>query len=360
MVLEQAQQTVDLLTEQENKTLRKKRIFRFVVVGLVVLLFLAMCGGAAYGFSYLMKQQAALAATIQAQAGSVSSLEQELETKKSEYDDLKQQNETLQSENKALEESNKSLEDKNKNLQSENSSLKVLISNKNKTSTKAPSTQSLSLQAFAPSAEYANKKLVALTFDDGPGAYTGRLLDILKSHGVKATFFLQGRNAARYPDLIKRMDKEGHAIGNHSYSHAYLPNLSAASVAAELEKCNAVIRKAVGYNAVVMRTPYGAGNATVKKAVMNAKMPIVLWSVDSLDWKSRNKTAILNTVFNQQGVKDGSIILLHDIHKTTVDAMDSMITRLKKEGFTLVTVPQLLAARKNGGKIGETYYHGYK
>lgn len=355
MITEQKLQSTEEIVSVPSK---QKRTTRLLLVGLVVLLFLAMCGGVIYGFSHLMKQQSALSSTIQAQAGTVSSLEQELETKKSEYDDLKQKNETLESENKALEESNKSLEDKNKNLQSENSSLKVLVSNKAPTA--PPPAQSLPVQAFPTTDEYANQKLVALTFDDGPGAYTGRLLDILKSHGVKATFFLQGRNAARYPDLIKRMDSEGHAIGNHSYSHAYLPNLSAAGVAAELEKCNAAIRNAVGYNAVVLRAPYGSSNATVKKAAADAKMPIIHWSIDSLDWKTRNQTAILNTVFNQQGVKDGSIILLHDIHKTTVDAMDSMITRLKNEGYLLVTVPQLLAARKNGGNVGEVYYHGYR
>lgn len=341
-----------MMTEPKEKNkvaplIAHKGLKRWMVWGLVALLFLGMMGAAGYGFSYLLNQQNDLADTVASQAGTVSSLEQELETKKSEYNDLKQQNDTLKSEKKEL-------EDKNASLKSENSSLKVLIAQKN-TTAKPGTPQKIPFVGN----ENTNKKLVAITFDDGPGAYTGRLLDILKSHGVKATFFLQGKNAVRYPDLIKRMDAEGHAIGNHSYSHAYLPNLSAAGVASELEKCNAAIRKAVGYNAVVLRCPYGSSGPTVKKAAADANMPIIYWSVDSLDWKSRNKTAILNTVFNQQGVKDGSIILLHDIHKTTVDTMDEMITRLKNQGYTLVTVPELLEARK-GIVPGQTYSNGYK
>lgn len=260
----------------------------------------------------------------------IAALQQQLEDEKTKNSSLGAENDTLKS--------------KADSLQKENDALKIAISKNN--------------GAF-PKEAYEGKKLVALTFDDGPGKYTADLLDFLKEHRVRATFFLLGNNAARYPDLIKRMDAEGHAIGNHSYNHPNLASLSAAGVASQIANCNAAIRNAVGHNAVVMRCPGGSSNATVRAAAANAGVPIIYWSVDTKDWQSRNKDKILEVAFGDKGIKDGSIVLLHDIHPESVEASKEMILRLQKEGYTFVTVPELLWVRKDGMVPGQSYSNGY-
>ncbi len=302
----------------------------FIVLALLIAVVVAAIG---YGFVRMYRVQQELTDIANEQSEKISDLEQQVGEQKNALASIKQQNDTLASENADL-------ADENALLVKQNDAYKSQISKYN-------------LQ-YPPEA-YIGKKLVALTFDDGPGEYTAELLDFLKEKKVRATFFLLGVNAQQYPALIKRMEKEGHTIGNHSYSHTNLSKLSASKVAGELEKCNAVIRKAVGHNAVVMRCPGGNNNATVKKAAKNAQMPIIHWSVDTRDWELKDKDKILKRAFGEGGITDGSIVLLHDIHRASVDAAKEMILRLKKEGYTFVTVPELLSARAGGMTAGEFY-----
>ena len=240
-------------------------------------------------------------------------------------------------------------------------SLKEAETQKSKEQTQTATQPVKTMPLPALSSEISSKdKLVALTFDDGPGKFTAELLDYLAAHHVHATFFLVGRNAARYPALIKRMDAEGHAIGNHTQNHARLPRLSAAGVKKEIDDCNAVIRAAVGHDAVMLRAPGGNANATVKAVAKDMGLPIAYWSVDTKDWQSRNTDKIVSVAFAAKGgIKDGSIVLMHDIYRTTVDAAKIIIPRLEAQGYRFVTVPELLALRRGGAVAGDIYGNGY-
>ena len=204
--------------------------------------------------------------------------------------------------------------------------------------------------------EYQGKKLVALTFDDGPGPYTERLLDEMQKRDVKATFFVLGNRVGDYPELIKRMDAEGHSIGNHSYSHPNLTKLSYSAIAKNMNKTADKIEDLIGRRPDVMRCPGGSCNDNVKKYAKSENIPIIYWGVDTRDWESRNVNAIMKKSFGSSGISDGSIVLMHDIHKTSVDATIKMMDRLIDEGYTFVTVPELLMARHNEIRSGVVYY----
>ena len=200
-----------------------------------------------------------------------------------------------------------------------------------------------------------DKKLVALTFDDGPGPYTERLLDEMKKRGVRATFFLLGVKVNQYPELVKRMSKEGHAIGNHSYDHENLSKLSLSGIQSSMDKTAKRIKDILGYNPEIMRCPGGACSDTVKKYAKSAGIPIAYWDVDTRDWESRNVNAIMKVCFGEDGIQDGSTVLLHDIHKTSVDASIKIMDRLIEEGYTFVTMPELIMAREGKIKAGQVY-----
>ena len=199
------------------------------------------------------------------------------------------------------------------------------------------------------------KKLVALTFDDGPHkTLTPRLLSILKDNDVKATFYVLGSRVEREPLILKKALLEGHAIGSHSYSHQNLSTLSEEQVISEIKRTQDVIEMATGQKPTTLRPPYGAYNDIVLR---NADAPIAMWSVDTLDWKNRNSQIVTQTV--KENVKDGSIILMHDIHQTTVDSVQGIIDALKQEGYTFVTVDQMLEVRQ-GMENSKIYYSGVK
>ncbi|MEU9339331.1 polysaccharide deacetylase family protein [Streptomyces sp. NPDC048290] len=181
-------------------------------------------------------------------------------------------------------------------------------------------------------------KCVALTFDDGPVADSRRLLGILKERNVKATFYLVGKNVQRYPTTARDAHRAGHQIGNHSWDHADLTRLTSAQVRSQLSRADTAIKQATGVKPSTLRAPYGAHNATVRQA---ADRPLVHWSVDTLDWRYRDSARIVKTVKEQ--TKPGDIVLLHDIHRTTVNAVPGIITALKARGFHFVTVDQLFA-----------------
>ena len=210
------------------------------------------------------------------------------------------------------------------------------------------------LPTKGPFDDYEGQKIVALTFDDGPGPYTERLLNALADRGARATFFVLGTRVDAYPNLIRRMAAEGHVVGNHSNAHNMLNQMDLVGVRTEMGKCADKILKLLGYRPCVMRCPGGNSSATVKEYATEAGVPIINWSVDTRDWESRNKEAILKVA--KQNIKDGSIVLLHDIHEVSVDAAIELMDWLIEEGYTLVTVPELLYARRGGMEAGKTYY----
>lgn len=182
------------------------------------------------------------------------------------------------------------------------------------------------------------KPSIAITFDDGPsGRYTGRLLDGLKERNVKASFFLIGENAKENPELVERIYKEGHLIGNHTYSHVQMTHLSEEAAVREIEKTDQVISAITGEHVAYMRPPFGAWQRELE--VRMEVLP-VLWSVDPLDWTTENVDEIVSKVVTE--VEEGDIILLHDCYASSVEAALRIVDILQKEGYEFVTVDRLL------------------
>ncbi len=185
--------------------------------------------------------------------------------------------------------------------------------------------------------------VVALTFDDGPHPdFTPRLLDTLKKENIKATFFMVGRCVVSYPNIVKRMVDEGHEVASHSWSHPLLTSLSNASLDSQMRKTHDAIVKACGVAPVLYRPPYGASRLSQRKRIHDEFGYLsILWDVDPLDWQNpRTSQKVYDRVLAQ--TKAGSIILCHDIHETTVDAMPATIRDLKARGLQFMTVSQLI------------------
>lgn len=181
-------------------------------------------------------------------------------------------------------------------------------------------------------------KYIALTFDDGPSRkYTPILLDGLKERGVHATFFLMGKNIEGKEDIVKRMSEEGHLIGNHSYEHIQLTKAGAKAVCEAVEHTQEQIGAITGKRPEYIRPPYGDWNEELEEEI---GMTPVLWSLDSLDWKLKDTGKIIHQVLKD--VKDGDIILLHDIFPSSVEAALELIDILQKEGYVFVTADELL------------------
>ena len=200
-------------------------------------------------------------------------------------------------------------------------------------------------------------KYVALTFDDGPHkTNTERVLNSLKEFDVKATFFMLGNQVDYYPSLVQRVAKEGHEIGNHSNTHPDLSKVDANRVQKEFETTNQRIYDVIGRYPTVFRPPYGSYNNNTITQATNLNLPIIMWSVDSLDWKTKNATSISHEILST--TTNGSIILMHDIHDATADALPSVLKNLKEQGYSFVTVSQLLEWSGDTG-IGP-HYGSYK
>jgi peptidoglycan-N-acetylglucosamine deacetylase len=190
---------------------------------------------------------------------------------------------------------------------------------------------------------HVNGPYIAMTFDDGPSPETTpRLLDILKQRNIKATFFMIGQNAERNPEIVKRILAEGHEIGNHSWTHPQLSKLSDQRVTEEITKTQDAIKNACGYTPVILRPPYGAITSRQKEWIEKQfGLSIIMWSVDPFDWKRPGASVIEQRIL--AGARPGAIILSHDIHKQTVDAMPATLDALAQKGFKFVTVSQLIA-----------------
>ncbi len=186
--------------------------------------------------------------------------------------------------------------------------------------------------------------LIAITFDDGPDpVLTPRLLEILKQRGIHATFFLVGRNAAAFPDVVRRIVTEGHEVGNHSWSHPLFTQLGQQSVESQLRRTHDAILKACGTAPLLYRPPYGAVGVSQRARIEKTfGYPAILWDVDPQDWQHpRSAQKVYDSIHSQ--TRPGSIILCHDIHETTIAAMPATLDDLTARGYRFATVTQLIA-----------------
>lgn len=179
-------------------------------------------------------------------------------------------------------------------------------------------------------------KLIALTFDDGPNYNTGKVLDVLAKYNVKATFFVLGSKAKDNKKILKREYDSGMEIGNHTFNHLLLTKYKENVIKDEIDKTSSVIFEVTGRYPKLLRPSYGVYNNIVKKI---GNMPIIIWDIDTLDWKYHNSKRIASRVINK--VKDGDIILMHDIYSATANSLNIIIPELQNRGYTFVTIPEL-------------------
>ena len=196
-----------------------------------------------------------------------------------------------------------------------------------------------------------SKPMIALTYDDGPGKYTGKILDALEKYDAKATFFVVGKNVAGNAATVKRAYNMGCEIGNHSYYHDYLTKMSASKLKEDLQRTDAAIRSVTGETPKLMRPPYGSYKTNTVRN--NVGKPIIMWNIDTRDWETRSASKTLASV--KRSARDGSIILMHDIHKSTCDAAESIIKYLTEQGYQLVTVSELAYYKGVTMEAGKNY-----
>lgn len=194
------------------------------------------------------------------------------------------------------------------------------------------------------------KPMVALTFDDGPGPKTMELLGYLEEHSARATFFMLGQNVPRYESAVKKMAEIGCELGNHTYDHKDLTKLSVEEMKKQIQDTNQAVANAAGQNVTVMRPPYGSVNDKVEATV---NLPMILWSIDTLDWETRDAKKTIKNVMDN--VQDGDVILMHDIHAETIEAAKELIPKLQEKGYQLVTVSELAQARGVTLSTGKRY-----
>jgi peptidoglycan-N-acetylglucosamine deacetylase len=200
--------------------------------------------------------------------------------------------------------------------------------------------------AISYSAVHVDGPFIAMTFDDGPSAkLTPELLDILAAHHIHATFFVLGQNVVDHPEILQRAVREGHEIGNHSWSHPAFKKMRDDSVRTELEKTDDAIKAAIGTRPVLMRPPYGSITARQKQWIYGEfGYRTILWDVDPLDWKRPGSAVVTSRIVRE--TRPGSIILSHDIHPGTIQAMPATFDQLQEKGFKFVTVSELIAMGK--------------
>lgn len=201
-----------------------------------------------------------------------------------------------------------------------------------------------------------NKPMVALTYDDGPlTSVTNSIVSTLKKNGGRATFFVVGNRVGSYKSSLKNAFDAGCEIGNHTYGHYILTNYKQSTIKSQINQTNNAVKKITGKAPTLVRAPGGSINSTVKSSV---EYPLIQWNVDTLDWKYRNANSVVSSVKNN--VKDGSIILMHDLYKSTADATKTIVPWLKSQGYQMVTVTELMQIRGHDLNAGQVYYSGYK
>jgi len=194
----------------------------------------------------------------------------------------------------------------------------------------------------AVSSVHVDGPYIALTFDDGPNQkLTPRLLDLLAEHHIHVTFFVVGENAAEYPEILQRAVREGHEVGNHTWSHPNLAKTSDENVRSQIKRTEEAITNAIGSRPTLFRPPYGSVTARQKHFIHDELgYEIILWEVDPLDWKNPGPNVVSSRILKE--TRPGSIVLAHDIHAQTIQAMPATLTELEAKGFKFVTVSQLL------------------
>ena len=193
-------------------------------------------------------------------------------------------------------------------------------------------------------------KVVALTFDDGPSNYTDEILDVLEKYNVTATFFVVGTNLnTKYNNTMTRLIKLGNEVGIHGYSHKEFTKIKQSKVVEEIEYTNKLLK---GFNieAKYIRPPYGSINNKLKKII---EYPIILWNVDTLDWKYKDALKIYNNSIDD--IHDGSIILMHDHYLSSVKALDLIIPKLQEDGYKIVNITELFSIKNINLENGKTY-----
>lgn len=182
----------------------------------------------------------------------------------------------------------------------------------------------------------SNSKVIAITFDDGPSKYTKLIVDLLNEYDANATFFILGNKVSIYGDTLKYLLDSGNEIGNHSFNHKWLTHVSSDELINQVNSTQDIIYNTLNYKPVLFRPTYGSVNSTIKN---NINLEIVLWDVDTLDWKYKNSKKIADKALSK--IKDGSIILMHDTYLYSYEALKIMLPKLKAEGYQFVTVSEL-------------------
>ncbi len=352
----------------ENDTTRRARATKRWLIACVCMLVVLVAGGASLIIYHTLtvNEHRIAADALASQIGQLESQVGALESQQAENSSQ------LESQQNALSDQESKLQEKENELKKQQDTISslqaALASKKAAADSKTTKGKTTLAKTTVPYNGDGTGKLVALTFDDGPGPYTARLLDAMKERGVRATFFVLGSRVDKYKSLIKRMEAEGHVVANHSQNHNNLITLAnrkgVAGVKQEMDACAQKLNAILGHYPTMIRCPGGNWkdrNGRVQAYAREAGVSIIQWDVDTRDWESRNVKSILNKTFSgSYRVQDGSIVLMHDIYSTTVDAAIQMMDRLAKEGYTMVTVPELLTARKGGATAGEVYNSAYK
>ena len=186
-----------------------------------------------------------------------------------------------------------------------------------------------------------NKKMIALTFDDGPSKYTDKIIDLLNKYDASGTFFILGNKVEMYKETLIKMVEQGSEIGNHSYNHKWLIKLNKNDFINQVNQTQSILKSTIGYTPTLLRPTYGSVNDEIKN---NTTLDIVLWNIDTLDWKLKNYKDIANRVIGK--VDDGDIVLMHDIHEKTLKALEIILPKLKEEKYQFVTVSELKKAQE--------------
>ncbi len=202
------------------------------------------------------------------------------------------------------------------------------------------------------SSVHTDKMVLAMTFDDGPHpVHTPKLLDMLKQRGIRATFFVIGTSAKAHPAIVRRIIEDGHEIGNHTWTHASLTTRSDAQIRSELKMSEDALVEAAGYRPHLIRPPYGAINTRIKEFMFSEfGYSTILWSVDPQDWRRPGVGVVTSRLVN--GAHKGAILLAHDIHAPTIQAMPSTLDQLLAKGYQFVTVSQLMNIEKENVPLG--------
>ncbi len=215
--------------------------------------------------------------------------------------------------------------------------------------------QNLILQPAVPVQTNATK-YIALTFDDGPSpSLTPELLNALNMYNAKATFFLVGQMVANSPDIVKMIYNSGNEIGDHTYNHPDLTMLSTEDANWQITHTKDMIKSITGANPTLFRPPYGSYNGTIDTITCSNNLPIVLWNIDTLDWMYPDVNVVYNSIASN--LQDGNIILLHDIHPTSVEAAIRILKDYSNKGYKFVTVSQLASIKCRALVPGQSYYN---